>query len=369
MHQTTSVSTSAPAARESVTLYYREGSSDKVYQVSLEPAGEGFLVSFAYGRRGSTLSTGTKTSHPVPFDEAKSIYDRLVREKMAKGYTPGEDGAAYQHTAQAERVSGLLPQLLNPVDEDRLPELLRDDLWVMQEKFDGRRLLLMKKAGLVSGVNRKGLIIGLPDSVVRAAEQVPGDFVLDGESITDHFHAFDLLSLAGEDQQPLVLQTRLAGLLNLLASALQRNIHFVPTFFDTKTKERTLGELQMAKREGVVFKRLDAAYTPGRPNSGGAQLKHKFYATCSAVVAQVNVQRSVELRLLGADGWRPAGNVTVPPNHRVPRIGEVVEVRYLYAFVESGALFQPVYLGLRTDLAPHDCGVSQLKYKTGDEEA
>jgi len=50
---------------------------------------------------------------------------------------------------------------------------------------------------------------------------------------------------------------------------------------------------QAGRKEGVVFKRLDAPYTPGRPGSGGTQLKHKFCATLSAVVARVNAQRSV----------------------------------------------------------------------------
>ena len=53
------------AAQDRVTLYYREGSSDKVYQAAIEPAGDGFVVNFAYGRRGATLTTGTKTSSPV----------------------------------------------------------------------------------------------------------------------------------------------------------------------------------------------------------------------------------------------------------------------------------------------------------------
>ena len=43
-----------------VTLYYREGSSDKVYQVSLEPKGDGFIVNFAFGRRGSTLPLASR---------------------------------------------------------------------------------------------------------------------------------------------------------------------------------------------------------------------------------------------------------------------------------------------------------------------
>ncbi len=48
------------------------------------------MVNFAYGRRGATLSTGTKTSTPVDYQTAKHTYDKLVREKMAKGYTAGD---------------------------------------------------------------------------------------------------------------------------------------------------------------------------------------------------------------------------------------------------------------------------------------
>ena len=38
---------------ENTTLYCREGSSDKIYQCAIAPAGERFVVNFAYGRRGS----------------------------------------------------------------------------------------------------------------------------------------------------------------------------------------------------------------------------------------------------------------------------------------------------------------------------
>jgi len=61
-------------ATERVALYYQEGSSDKVYQAAIEPAGTRFVVNFAYGRRGATLSTGTKTSAPVDYPAAKKIY-------------------------------------------------------------------------------------------------------------------------------------------------------------------------------------------------------------------------------------------------------------------------------------------------------
>jgi bifunctional non-homologous end joining protein LigD len=76
-----------------------------VYQVSIEPQGKAFVVNFAYGRRGSTMNTGTKTQTPVDYDSAKSIYDKLVREKQAKGYTEGPDGTPYQNTPKEDRVT------------------------------------------------------------------------------------------------------------------------------------------------------------------------------------------------------------------------------------------------------------------------
>ena len=49
-------------SEENVTLYYRDAGSDKVYQAAVESSGNGFVVTFAYGRRGSTLTTGAKTA-------------------------------------------------------------------------------------------------------------------------------------------------------------------------------------------------------------------------------------------------------------------------------------------------------------------
>jgi bifunctional non-homologous end joining protein LigD len=95
---------------EDITLYYREGSSDKVYHAVIEPRGELFVVNFAYGRRGSTMSTGTKTQTPVDYDSATRIFEKLVNEKKAKGYTEGPDGTPYQNTAKEDRVTAILPQ-------------------------------------------------------------------------------------------------------------------------------------------------------------------------------------------------------------------------------------------------------------------
>ncbi|MCP5538429.1 MAG: hypothetical protein H7A51_19620, partial [Akkermansiaceae bacterium] len=89
----------------------------------------------------------------------------------------------------------------------------------------------------------------------------------------------------------------------------------------------------------------------------------------SFVVSGHNRVRSVCLGLYGtgdeSDALLPAGNVTIPPNHPVPQTGAIVEVRYLYAFRESGSIYQPVYLHERNDIPDTDCTTEQLKYKPG----
>lgn len=359
--------TTTPQA-ERTTLYFREGSSDKVYQAAIEPRGDLFVVNFAYGRRGTTLQTGTKTSSPVDYQTAKNTFDKLVAEKLAKGYTPGPDGTPYHHTAQEERMTGILPQLLNPIEEYELNRFLEDPRWCAQEKYDGRRVLVRKIGDQVAGINRKGLIIALPETLARAAQVIPGDFILDGECIGDALFVFDVLQVANLDLRRESYQKRLVALMNLLGLAMQRGIRLADTAFAPAQKRDLCNWLRREKREGIVFKRLDTHYMPGRPASGGPALKHKFYATCSAVVSKVNLQRSVELRLLNCIGWVPVGNVSIPPNYPVPAVGEVVEVRYLYAFPESKALYQPTYLGRRKDVEQHECIMAQLKYKAETEE-
>lgn len=245
---------------ERVALYYREGSSDKVYQAAIEPAGQQFVVKFAYGRRGATLTTGTKTSSPVDYATAKKIYTKLVREKKAKGYTEGADGTPYQHTDK--QASGILPQLLNPIEESEVELLLCDDNYCAQEKFDGRHLLVRKQDEHLEGINKKGLLVGLPQTVADDFRQFPGSFIPDGESIGDDYHVFDLLELNGENLRPLPYRARLTSLMNLLASAQQRHVHYVETAFTTRQKTELWQRLRRENREGIVFKRLDAFCNP-----------------------------------------------------------------------------------------------------------
>ena len=68
-------------------LIYREGSSDKVYEVDLcEVGANAYVVNFRYGRRGSRLKEGVKTVSPVPRSEANEVFQDLVYSKTKMGY-------------------------------------------------------------------------------------------------------------------------------------------------------------------------------------------------------------------------------------------------------------------------------------------
>jgi bifunctional non-homologous end joining protein LigD len=343
------------------SLYYKDGSSDKEYHCQVVQAGAGYVVNFQFGRRGSTLQSGTKTPAAVDLAKATKVFESLVREKTAKGYSPGAAGTPYVATASEDRVTGYAPQLLNPIDDAELEQCLCDHSVGAQEKFDGKRLILIVKDGKAKASNRKGLEVGLPDPIAKAALAPGYDLVADGEAVGDVFHAFDLLEVNGYKRDLSAYMTRYKELSGIRFGPAVKVAELVT---GEKEKRAFLARLRAEHKEGIVFKRLDAQYKPGRPSSGGSQLKYKFYATCSCVVGKSARagKRSVALEM--ADGT-PVGNVTIPPSVPVPAEGKVVEVRYLYAY-KGGSLYQPVYLGERDDVGADK--VDSLKLKAGEEE-
>jgi len=357
---------------EQITLYYREGSSDKVYQCAIEPSGNGFVVIFAYGRRGSTLQSGTKTTEPVDYATARKLFDKLVKEKTSKGYTPGQEGTPYQQTGNESRATGILPQLLNPIDEKQAALLLQNPEWWTQEKFDGKRTLIQKSGDTLLGINRKGLVVSLPQPIMDFAAKLGGEqWLMDGEAVGDTFIAFDLLEHACINLRKEPYNRRLKALYDLVTNNPAHPIYAAETAMGTTSKRAMLDRLKQQRREGVVFKRRTALYVPGRPNSGGDALKLKFTATVSCLVVSCkDHKRSVMIALHNEIGATvDVGAVTIPPNHKIPKIGTVVDVKYLYAY-EGGSLYQPVYLGVREDISAKACTQRQLKYKAGadDEE-
>src|ERR1035437_4676329 len=115
---------------KNVSLYFKEGSSDKEYHIQLEEAKGGFVVNFQYGRVGNALQTGTKTPSPVSEAEADKIYTKLLKEKTAKGYA--ESGEKKKDFSEVSPIKSkevvILPQLLNVVEDAQ--EFINDDSYL-----------------------------------------------------------------------------------------------------------------------------------------------------------------------------------------------------------------------------------------------
>lgn len=244
--------------------------------------------------------------------------------------------------------------------------LLNNPHYCAQEKFDGERRLIEHVDGSVRGINRKGLYVALGDKLAKGAAALPaGDYLLDGEQVGDDFHAFDVLICPKNgDVRARPYAERVELLASLLGAGTKSRLRAVATQFTREAKATLYAGVLARQGEGVVFKDARAPYSPGRPASGGTQVKAKFTESCSVLVGRISgAKRSVALAAFGhAGAVIELGNVTIPPNHAIPDVGQVVEVRYLYAFRE-GRLFQPMYLGVRDDIDESDCTLAQLKYK------
>jgi len=80
-------------AKESVSLVFQEGNSNKFYNISIEemPSSSGFelyAVPFTFGRMGTAGQSGFKV-RGVSYNDAKKAYDKAVKEKTGKGYIMG----------------------------------------------------------------------------------------------------------------------------------------------------------------------------------------------------------------------------------------------------------------------------------------
>ena len=350
--------------KESVALWYQEGASDKVYNAELVEQSTGFVVNFAYGRRGNSLVTGTKTKEPVAYLVARKTFDKLVKSKTAKGYKEKGVTGKPINTVTDKEDSGIRPQLLNDISEMEANFFIKDDKYCMQEKFDGRRKIITSdKSNHVQGVNKKGVIIAINEEIKRTCEYIPGPYIIDGEDMGDYMMLFDDIT---KPYLPYI--ERYQMLRELLTNTTDELLEAVKTAWDTNTKQIMFDRLKRERAEGVVFKLIDAPYTAGRPASGGDQLKCKFYDTASCVVESVSsVKNSIGLRVY--DDSHPVslvgvsvGNATLYPNSPKIEVGDIVEVKYLY-YNEGGSLYQPILKEVRDDVDPIECTLAKLKRK------
>ncbi|MBW2736749.1 MAG: WGR domain-containing protein [Deltaproteobacteria bacterium] len=357
-----------------VQLFYQEGTSDKVYHATIVgDEGDTFTVRVAWGRRGSNLNQGTKALRATR-EAAQRAYDKVVREKTRKGYQeitddvvpavvapPAGEGSGTRAGVGGRERMDQAAQLLNAVnDEDtEVQRLIADDGVVAQQKFDGMRILAHVYDDRVVTTNRGGELTGLDRRLAAPLSALGAGSIIDGEMVAGRagdaptYWVFDLLASGGEDlreDEYLVRYSWLKLRIGASADEDKETIRVVPMAQTADEKRTLVARLRGIDAEGVVFKRADACYRPGRPASGGDQLKVKFVKTADVVIVE-NAGNAYRMVVVQDDGkFHDVGKVFSGTTNaireeldRALSAGErpVAEVRYLYA-TDADHLFQPV---------------------------
>src|SRR3989442_11428169 len=362
---------------ERAELYFQQGSSDKVYHLQLEGAQDQWSVQAQWGRRGSALQSDVKVSG-TKYEEAKRVYDRILREKTGKGYqvaqatANGNEAIAVGMPATKEH-SGHTPELLTPIEEPEALLLAQDASWWFQQKFDGRRLAVQKSEGKYCGINKLGQIIPIASRLAESLDRAQAQgFLADGEITDSRFYIWDLLSVNDTDLRIQPYEIRYVHLTQHFRGV-SDVLRVCETAMTTKAKRDFVKKMHSANAEGFVCKNRNAAYTGGR---AGQHFKCKFVTTSSFIVGPkpaakaADGHRSIGLYLLEENSQRFMGTVGVPERYALPRDGQIVEIRYLYCHPGAdGKLIQAKYFGqIRDDVARGDCSVNQLKLKADESD-
>jgi DNA ligase D-like protein (predicted ligase) len=164
--------------------------------------------------------------------------------------------------------------------------------WSYEIKLDGFRLEAVKKKGETTLFSRRGNILNRKfPYIATALKGLPDDTILDGEVVAldeegrsdfnllqnfrsaeskIHYYVFDVLALKGENVSTLPLAERR----KLLAKALKPNEHISTSPAEAGSSAKILTFVKQHGLEGVVAKRLDSLYEPGKRS--GAWCKYRI---------------------------------------------------------------------------------------------
>lgn len=255
-------------------------------------------------------------------------------------------------------------------DEALIAQLIEDDGWVFQQKFDGTRAMIHLSSGLVAQRNGKPLkhtaaTQWIP-SIMKKLEKLDlldAPMILDCELIveTGHLYIFDVID---PDNLAEPLSSRLDKLEELhdliLTEKLQAGrasgIHVVDSHYLPERKRLLIEACR--DREGVVAKKLSAPYHSGVRTPDVLKLKNTH--TADLVVLSLSASPlSAGLGFIHPNGDRVtisrASMIGKDPSIKV---GDVVEVDYL---AWTGAsLLQPRIIKKRYDKDPQSCTMGQF---------
>ena len=180
-------------------------------------------------------------------------------------------------------------RFIEPMLALAVKELPTGPEWAYELKLDGYRALGLKSAGAVRLYSRNVKdFSGRFPSVTRALDALPDETLIDGEVVAVDesgrpsfsslqnfdrapvFYAFDLPTLAGEDLSRRPLDDRRKALRKLMRQ-LRDPIRFSETF-ETSAADM-LAVVREQGLEGVVAKRRDSLYEPGKRSGAWVKLR------------------------------------------------------------------------------------------------
>ena len=266
-------------------------------------------------------------------------------------------------------------QLLTAIDDgNEAAARVLDPAYAVQQKFDGKRILLHIEKNSVTAHNRDGLMCGISKDILTEARRFSAlaPLMFDAEWIREikSLYVFDLLELEGTNLRPATFIDRIAHLTRTFNGEDTSVIHQARTEVEEDGKVELVSKIWELNLEGITLKRLDSPYVLTRAKN---QYKHKRTHDASFLVIRRNEKASVDLALYD-DNERliEVGSVKIRNstfNHI--KEGMIVDVRYMYAF-PSHQIYQPRMLKIRgggggdDDLQPKNCLLSQLRYKAAN---
>lgn len=277
----------------------------------------------------------------------------------------------------------LFPMLAKQTEATSLTDFINSDQWVFEQKLDGHRLLLCSPGGDFPPVamtrNGTPYTRKLPQGLVDfrfPQDTKPHSWILDGELVDGQFWVFDIPASPQTGTGETLRWRR--DYLELFVNGMKSPAIKLVPHANTKAKKIALAEVALKENyEGLVIKKARSTYQPGRSD---AWLKLKFVTTAECVVLAVrdDGKESVRLGMYGPSvgAFSPKGAIATKDRimHDVGRasligkekhgkinVGDVVEVRYLYAGA-GNRLYQPTILRKRDDKLPEQCTTGQMKF-------
>ena len=183
------------------------------------------------------------------------------------------------------------PAFIEPMQAKLVDKLPEGSDWQYEAKFDGYRVLILKNKVLTILSRRNNVLTSQFPTLTAACAHLQDGTVLDGEIIAldengrpsfnvlqnrrfhkeaTQFYAFDLLTYNGRSLLSLPLEKRREWL-TIALNEVADPVKFSATL--DATVEALIGAVQQAGLEGIVAKRRDSRYEPGKRS--GAWVKFK----------------------------------------------------------------------------------------------